>query len=356
MGEPQLDGRRAVFLGRPASSSGTPTQPNFMFQLVHTYAAGHAGHLAGLDRLHQQSAHDERDLQSRPAPRAWPSAGARRRWPAASSTTSSSTTSSHDGPLTEFFDAPNTSYTPRVLKDGVGFGRRARRAQPRLSQHRPVQRGMAAALQPVVGGKPITPIEIAVAQKNSAYWQATEQQTPLTALFFLKAGQPDRLADAPGGRAVPDAGCGAAGARQDRVRRDLRALPFEQGARRRPRASTRAAAPARTTCSAGTSTGPGPRPTSSRRKMRDIVQAPGLPRRQLPVDRFPRAGDAAADQRLQPARDQRDRRQHLGQLLLADLQEPAVGRARSRSTTRSPASRASTRCRPAAAATRARRR
>ena len=41
---------------------------------------------------------------------------------------------------------------------------------------------------PLVGGKPITPIEIAVAQKNSSYWQATEAQTPLTALFFLKAG------------------------------------------------------------------------------------------------------------------------------------------------------------------------
>src|SRR5205814_5691129 len=52
---------------------------------------------------------------------------------------------------------------------------------------------------PVVGGKPITPIEIAVAQRNSAYWQATEAQTPATALFFLKASQPHRLKDAPGG-------------------------------------------------------------------------------------------------------------------------------------------------------------
>ena len=39
---------------------------------------------------------------------------------------------------------------------------------------------------PLVGGKPITPIEIAVARKNSAYWQATEAQTPDMALFFLK--------------------------------------------------------------------------------------------------------------------------------------------------------------------------
>ncbi len=54
---------------------------------------------------------------------------------------------------------------------------------------------------PIVGGTPITPIEIATAQENSSYWQATEAQTPLTALFFLKAARPDHLADAPGGDA-----------------------------------------------------------------------------------------------------------------------------------------------------------
>ena len=52
---------------------------------------------------------------------------------------------------------------------------------------------------PVVGGKDISPIKIADAQKNSGYWQATEAGTPNTALFFLKAAQPDRLKDAPGG-------------------------------------------------------------------------------------------------------------------------------------------------------------
>jgi hypothetical protein len=80
------------------------------------------------------------------------------------------------------------------------FGRPARRAEPGLSEHRPLQRGMAAALQPVVGGKDISPIKIADAQKNSGYWQATEAGTPNTALFFLKAAQPDRLKDAPAAR------------------------------------------------------------------------------------------------------------------------------------------------------------
>ncbi|HEX3487439.1 MAG TPA: c-type cytochrome, partial [Micropepsaceae bacterium] len=52
---------------------------------------------------------------------------------------------------------------------------------------------------PVVGGKTISPIPIASAQKNSSYWQATEQGTPDTALFFLKSTVPDLLKEAPGG-------------------------------------------------------------------------------------------------------------------------------------------------------------
>jgi hypothetical protein len=51
----------------------------------------------------------------------------------------------------------------------------------------------------LVGGKAITPIEIAVADKNSAYWDATEQQTPDMALFLLKSTEPHLLKDAPGG-------------------------------------------------------------------------------------------------------------------------------------------------------------
>ena len=43
-----------------------------------------------------------------------------------------------------------SSWTPRVLKDGSDFGRRDGRAQPRLHQHRPLQRRMDAALQSVL--------------------------------------------------------------------------------------------------------------------------------------------------------------------------------------------------------------
>ena len=54
---------------------------------------------------------------------------------------------------------------------------------------------------PLIGGKPITPIQIADAEKNSSYWNATVAQTPDMALFFLKTAQPDLLKDAPGGQA-----------------------------------------------------------------------------------------------------------------------------------------------------------
>lgn len=92
-------------------------------------------------------------------------------------------------------------YTPHVLKDGSdavgGLG-----ALNRVF----INIGLFSEewlrhFIPLVGGPKITPIKIATAQKNSVYWQATTQQTPDTALFFLAASPPDRLKDAPGGQA-----------------------------------------------------------------------------------------------------------------------------------------------------------
>lgn len=53
--------------------------------------------------------------------------------------------------------------------------------------------------RPFIGGRRITPIKIADAQRNSAYWGATEDQTPDMAMFFLATARADKLADAPGG-------------------------------------------------------------------------------------------------------------------------------------------------------------
>ncbi len=103
------------------------------------------------------------------------------------------------GPLTDFFKRPGTVFTPRVLKDGsdsVGALGALNRVYLNIGLF---SEEWLQHFNPVVGGKPITPIRIADAEKNSAYWRVTEAGTPDMALFFLKAAQPDRLKDAPGG-------------------------------------------------------------------------------------------------------------------------------------------------------------
>jgi hypothetical protein len=104
-----------------------------------------------------------------------------------------------EGPLTRFFQKPATVETPRILKDGsdsVGVLGALNRVYLNIGLF---SEEWLLHFNAVAGGKPITPIEIAVAEKNSSYWQATEAQTPATALFFLKATGAHHLKDAPGG-------------------------------------------------------------------------------------------------------------------------------------------------------------
>ena len=104
-----------------------------------------------------------------------------------------------DGPLTQFYKAPNTVWTPRVLKDGsdsVGALGALNRVYLNIGLF---SEEWLLHFRPLIGGKTITPIEIKVANKNSVYWQATENQTPDMALFFLKSTDPHKLKDAPGG-------------------------------------------------------------------------------------------------------------------------------------------------------------
>jgi hypothetical protein len=104
------------------------------------------------------------------------------------------------GPLLDYFSKPDaTAKTMHVLKDGadsVGLLGALNRVYLNIGLF---SEEWLLHFNPVVGGKDISPIKIADAQKNSGYWQATEAGTPATALFFLKAAQPDRLKDAPGG-------------------------------------------------------------------------------------------------------------------------------------------------------------
>ena len=81
-----------------------------------------------------------------------------------------------------------------------GFGGPARRAQSGVPQHRPVQRGMAAALQP--GGRRQDRSRRSRSpprRRIRATGRRPKRARFDTALFFLKAAQPDRLKDAPGG-------------------------------------------------------------------------------------------------------------------------------------------------------------
>ena len=98
--------------------------------------------------------------------------------------------------LSGLFLAPDTVWTPRVLKDGsdsVGALGALNRVYLNIGLF---SEEWLLHFRPLVGGKRITPIPIATAEKNSSYWQATEQMTPDMALFFLKVG-PDKLADTP---------------------------------------------------------------------------------------------------------------------------------------------------------------
>jgi len=52
-------------------------------------------------------------------------------------------------------------------------------------------------IQPLVGGRPQTPIEVKVAQQYSTYWNATQERSGDMARYLIKASAPTRLTDLP---------------------------------------------------------------------------------------------------------------------------------------------------------------
>jgi hypothetical protein len=104
-----------------------------------------------------------------------------------------------DSPLAAFSTPPDTVYSPRVLKDAadsVGALGALNRVYLNIGLF---SEEWLLHFNPLIGGKKVSPIEIAVARKNSSYWLATEAQTPNMALFFLESTKPHYLKDAPGG-------------------------------------------------------------------------------------------------------------------------------------------------------------
>lgn len=105
------------------------------------------------------------------------------------------------GPLTQFFQPPDTVWTPHVLKDGadsVGALGALNRVFINIGLF---SEEWLTHFNPLVGGTRPSPIPIKRSRENSSYWQATEAQTLDLALFFLKSATPHRLSDAPGGAA-----------------------------------------------------------------------------------------------------------------------------------------------------------
>ena len=104
-------------------------------------------------------------------------------------------------PLAQFFAGPATTWTPRVLKDGsdsVGALGALNRVYINIGLF---SEEWLLHFQPILGGRPISPIKISDARRNSVYWGATEMQTPAMARFFLASTNPHHLKDAPGGAA-----------------------------------------------------------------------------------------------------------------------------------------------------------
>jgi hypothetical protein len=102
-------------------------------------------------------------------------------------------------PLSQFFVAPNTTFTPRVLKDGsdsVGALGALNRVYINIGVF---SEEWLTHFRALLGGQPISPIPLETAQKNSVYWRATEKQTPYMARFFLASTAPHYLKDAPEG-------------------------------------------------------------------------------------------------------------------------------------------------------------
>jgi len=103
------------------------------------------------------------------------------------------------GPLSQLFEKPSTVWTPRVLKDGadsVGVMGALNRVYLNIGTF---SEEWLLHFNALVGGKPISPIEIKVARENSVYFKATEAQTFATAGFFLKTTDAHHLKDAPDG-------------------------------------------------------------------------------------------------------------------------------------------------------------
>ena len=293
--------------------------------------AGHARHLAGLVRQHRQSAHHERDLCGHAAADA--GASGRPRAAEGRPARQQAVQRLHVvGAADPALRQARRVHAARA-QGRLRLGRRAGRAQSRLPQYRPVRRGMADALPAVRQRQADEPDQD----------RRRQEATPSTG-----RRPSSRRSTWPSTCWPPASPTGSRRCRRPSATSTSPPMPQRSSAARTcsPRIA-RAAIPASITCRGRSSAwrgreaercnGPNYLDCWSKYwsldqdgRLQDTHEGDRplarLPQGQLSLDRVPRAGDAAADQRLQPPRPQRAARQHLGQLLVGELQGPALGR------------------------------
>ena len=148
----------------------------FRLSTISHLASRDPGHVASLNRQHQQSAHHERHVSPRTA------FELAKRWGKETLAGGGKDNRQFneyvkEGPLTKLFESPDTVYTPRVSERRLRFCGCDGRAESCLHKHRVFSEEWLLHFNPLVGGKHITPIEISVARRNSSYFEATENQT-----------------------------------------------------------------------------------------------------------------------------------------------------------------------------------
>ena len=165
------------------------------------------------------------------------------------------------------------SWTPRVLKDGsdsVGALGALNRVYLNIGLF---SEEWLLHFNPVIGGKPITPIEIAERRRTPATGRRPKPGRRTRRWFFLKAAKPDRLKDAPGGaKYLTRTPRRWIAARRCSPRPARAAIPARRRSLRR--ASIPRAARPRAICNAGTTTGRGRKTDDYKQQMRAIVSAP----------------------------------------------------------------------------------
>ena len=229
VGEPLLERRRAVLLGRSHLRLGRRPDELHLPVVPHL-AAGRARHLAGLHRLHQQPAHDERHLQ--PRRRGWTrrKRSGKETLAAAASTTSSSTTTCRRGAADAVLRSrPQPSGRRACSRTAPTRSARSARSTASISTSACSARSGCCTSTPLVGGKRSRRSRSRCAQELDLLAGHRGADARHGALLPEDAGAA-QLADAPGGAAHLTTDSATARARQGGLRRALRALPLQQAA------------------------------------------------------------------------------------------------------------------------------